>query len=312
MNVLCPISPATGPYIEQLAAAGADEFYLGYTSGFSDSSMILSRRPGTKKNFPSMPAAGAVAASIKSHGLKTHLAVNSVYYPPQYMADILSDLDTAVEIGFDGFIMADFNLFLEFRKRHPGAYVTASTCMHAMNSRAVEFLGRLGFLRVVLPRHLSIQETITIASTHPGLDFEIIAKNDECPNIDGLCSYFHGVIEGSRMDPDSEKTDTACKLISLPDRNVMSMLKMNYHACGLCDISALGALPNISLKISGRNLSFDSLVKDVTFVSSAVKRLGQDWAAQEFTSDCMELHRRIYGRECGRKCYRTAINSHHD
>jgi len=307
MDVLCPLSPDTGSHIEQLARVGAGEFYFGYISGFSYSSMVLSRRPGKKRNFPGMKSISEMAGKIKSLGLKSHLAVNSTFYPQQFIDEILGDLDTAVEMGIDGFIMADFNLFLEFRKRHPRAYVSASTCLHAMNSSAVQFLGKLGFSRVILPRHLTISEMRKIISCHPHLDFEVFSKNDECPNVDGLCSYFHGVLEKTGLNQNSEKTDTACQFIRPADSGVTTLLKMDYNACGVCDFFALADLPNVSTKISGRNLPFEPLEKDVRFVSSAANILHQASSEKEYKSICMQLHKEIYGKECGEKCYRISV-----
>lgn len=307
MNILCPLSPAADSHLDKLAAAGAGEFFMGYASSFACSSIVLSRRPWSKCNYSGLAEVAEITQRIHALGLTSHLAVNNTFYPGQFVPRIHDDLDAAVEMGIDGFIMADFNLFLEFRKRHPRAYVTASTCLHAMNSSAVGFLEQLGFSRVVLPRHLTVAEMRTMIAKHAGLDFEVFVKNDECPNVDGLCSYFHGVIEGEALNPDAETTDTACAFITTANGAGNEILKMDYCACGVCDLFALQGLPNVSLKISGRNLLSEQLLRDVEFVAGAMKRLAHASSERQYRNDCASSHEAVYGRACGHRCYREVI-----
>ncbi len=308
MNVLCPMPPVCGGNIEELAQAGADEFYFGYCGKFEKASVILSRRHGNMNNFSSLGAVAPVVRQIKTLGLKSYLAINSSFYPPRFISDILEDLDAAVEMGVDGFIMADFNLYLDFRKRHPRAFVAASTCMSATNSGSAGFLADNGFSRIILPRHLSVAEIRKIASGLSGVEFEVFVKNDECPNLDGLCRYFHGFLDNSE-DPftDSEQAKSVCQIISAEHEKATPVLRANLTACGVCDMFHLRDLPNISVKISGRNLMFERLSADVEFVSQAIKGLSFASSFEEYRRARMDSHQAVYGGPCGKKCYRRII-----
>jgi collagenase-like PrtC family protease len=70
-----------------------------------------------------------------------------------------------------------------------------STGGTTFNSETAKFYEELGASRVILPRHLKVQEIGQIVKDCPSLDFEVFILNSGCKNIDGFCTFQHGVSE---------------------------------------------------------------------------------------------------------------------
>ena len=66
----------------------------------------------------------------------------------------------------------------------------ASTYMIAMNSEAIDFLRKLGFSRVILDRHLMVDEISEIVRRST-IEIEIFVHGGGCSNINGNCYLYH-------------------------------------------------------------------------------------------------------------------------
>jgi putative protease len=70
-----------------------------------------------------------------------------------------------------------------------------STGATIFNHRSAKFYHDLGATRVVIPRHNNLQEIAAMAKSIDFMEKECFIFNSGCKNIDGFCTYHHGVNE---------------------------------------------------------------------------------------------------------------------
>lgn len=296
MKIVCPLNPAVESYVAELGSLGADEFYLGYANRLKDSGEILSRRKGAHQNFPSLPSLKSVTKRIHDAGKKVFIAINEHFYPDEYREAIVRDAEDALAFGVDGFIVTDVNLFIALAEFSPRPFLIASTGAHVMNSGAVEFYRGLGARRIILPRHLTPPEIKDMVLAGKDMEFEIFVKNEDCPNIDGLCSYVHGTFDGFDYD-------LSCRKIDLGD-DMKRRQGPDTYACGACSLFELKGLDGLHLKIVGRHQLIDMTRRDVSYIKQCLDALDNHDEAASYAAFCKEKHLEIYSRPCRERCYR--------
>lgn len=296
MKIVCPMNPAMQDYIDDLAARGADEFFLGHMNRLRHAGEVMSRRKGAHQNFPSLSSLKGVIRRIHDAGRQVHVAINEHFYPLQYQEAILHDAQAALALGVDGFIISDINLIIQIAEFKPRPLMIASTGAHIMNSEAVDFFRALGVRRVILPRHLTPQEIRGLVLANQDMAFEIFVKNEDCPNIDGFCSYMHGTIDNCAFD-------LACGRLEIGD-DMQRRQGPDTHACGTCSLHALRDLQGLYLKIVGRHQLIDMTRKDVSYIRTCLDHLAACDTAEAYAARCRETHLDIYNRPCRERCYR--------
>jgi len=120
---------------------------------------------------------------VKDHGLRSHLAVNSVIYPGDL--PIVGDIiEAACSAGVDAVIAWDPAVIT--RAIDSGLKVHISTQANVSNSEAAEFYGSLGASRVVLSRELSLEQIKDIRQ-HTDMELEVFVHGAMCQAISGRC-----------------------------------------------------------------------------------------------------------------------------
>ena len=203
IKILSPVS--CFDEVEDVIAAGADELYCGvlledwrnrYTVAAS-----LNRRQednptlGTSphfKNFEDLEKSTKVA---HSHGVPVILTLNEHYYSQGQYPHLLSYVDKAREAGVDAFIIGDSAFMVSIRERGMEVPFHVSTAGTVFNSETAKFYQELGASRIILPRHLTMEEIASIASEVPDIELEAFILNSRCGNIDGLCTFQHGLAD---------------------------------------------------------------------------------------------------------------------
>ena len=189
--------------IKPLAKAGADEFYCAVKNIPSFGTAHLS---GSK-------ALKAAIDRVHASGRKLALAVNRIEYVlrERECARLMADILEIDRLGIDNFIVANPAFFLmleDYRARHrvspPRAGFHLSSVQPCFNHRAVAFLLRFGFSRVILPVQLSALEAGRILELcrSRGVETEIFDyRFFGCVYINGRCHmhtpYFHTFRDGS-------------------------------------------------------------------------------------------------------------------
>ena len=203
MKILAPVSSLEE--LKRVAASGADEVYCGVLSerwvtrySHLASANRVDRRNG---NLASHEELKEVVAWAHANGIKVNVALNALYSPAQ-QALVREELDAILDAGPDGLIVTDIGLLASLKSRKAQVRVHASTGLSAFNSQTVAFLKAQGADRIVLPRALNREEVRGLAGKNPGTAFEVFVMNGRCRNIDGFCTFQHGVsdLRASRLN----------------------------------------------------------------------------------------------------------------
>lgn len=195
-EILCPVrDPGEA---RSLIKAGASEFYCGvlpqdwkekYTNVASPN-----RREWTASNLQSFEELRELCRISHDHGVPVALTMNGLYTEPQYPL-IRSQIQKSLDCGVDALIVADIGVISSLSEWAPGAPFYISTGGTTFNSMTVRFYRDLGASRIILPRHFRTDEIISLAKRNPDTVFEAFILNRGCKNIDGFCTFQHGVNE---------------------------------------------------------------------------------------------------------------------
>lgn len=196
MKILAPVN--NPKEVEKIIRAGADEIYCGvlpqnwmerYTNVASPN-----RREWRTANLGSFYELQEVVDIAHSNNIPVYLAFNALYTEKQYPY-VFEQLEQSKKIGVDALIVADLGLLLNLKKAKIDLDIHISTGGTTFNSQTAKFYEELGASRIILPRHLQIQEMHEIIRDCPFLKFEVLILNSGCKNIDGFCTFHHGINE---------------------------------------------------------------------------------------------------------------------
>jgi len=196
MKILAPVN--NPKEAEKIIRAGADEIYCGvlphnwmetYTNSASSN-----RREWRTANLTNFSELQELVDIAHSNNIPVYLALNALYTEKQYPL-IFEQVEQSKKIKVDALIVADLGLLLSLKKRKIDLDIHISTGGTIFNSETAKFYAELGASRIILPRHLKVQEIEEIIRCCPSLKFEVFILNSGCKNIDGFCTFQHGVNE---------------------------------------------------------------------------------------------------------------------
>lgn len=194
MKILSPINCAKE--VSAIIDNGADELYCGVLSKNWDRNFTnvgsINRREFTISNMRSY---GELKESVKeahNSNVPVFLTINGLYSEEQY-PQVFSELEDAKSCDVDGFIVADLGLLLQLKDQ--GLELHLSTGGTVFNSEDVKFFKKLGISKITIPRHMNLEEIKHLVHKNKDLKFDVFIMNTRCLNIDGFCTFQHGVSE---------------------------------------------------------------------------------------------------------------------
>ncbi|MCP4133174.1 MAG: hypothetical protein GY754_19560 [bacterium] len=295
MKIQAPLNSSMD--VTDIETMDCDEFYAGFyeDSTHPESLNHISRRPGSHANFTKFSHIKKIIDTIKKNNKKIFITYNEHHYESGIADKIFADIKKLISIGIDGIIVSDINMIIRLKKQFPDLYLIASTGLHVTNSNSARFFYNLGINRIIFPRHLSIHSIDTIIdtiNTKPGIDFEIFIKNDNCINVDGLCSYVHGT---AGKYPFNQMCKSFCDL--------PANIEYEDFACGVCSLYSLRNESALSLKIVGRDRESSLIKKDIIFIKTCLALLTRAASEEKYRNDVMKKFSEIYTHACQKKCY---------
>jgi collagenase-like PrtC family protease len=197
VKILSPINSALE--VNPLVEAGAGELYAGvleegwrskYTNVASPN-----RREWSVSNMGSYRELAQAVSLAHSLGAKVFLTMNALYTAPQYPR-LRQEIEKARETGVDALIVADPGLMLLLRQEGWDGELHVSTGATVFNRAAARlYHEKMGASRLIIPRHHSLEEILGLARSIDFMELECFIFNSGCKNIDGFCTYHHGVNE---------------------------------------------------------------------------------------------------------------------
>lgn len=315
MKILAPISNVDE--IESIVNLDIDEVYTGINIGKFN---LTNRRPSSLCNFSSLGDFEKLINRCHENDVKVNLVLNALFYPEDCFKDIFNIICKLKSIGLDNIIISDLNLllFLEQNGVNKGLGIHASTCCSLYNSMAVKVFQDLGVNRIILPRHLTIDEIKNIVSSNYDMSYEVLIKNTRCINDDGMCSFEHGLHNfgnkkyeggGCRLNYETSFERVSNELSEIDKKIILSRMKQVrgdfLFSCGACSLYEFSKLHIDVVKIVGREFSIKRKIKDIKFISMLISKLeSNSLSKNEYSSFAKALYVEIYGQECTEsQCY---------
>ena len=196
MRVLSPVNGAHEA--RAVIEAGADELYCGvmpaawkknYTNVASPN-----RREWQVANMTGFDELRAIVTVAHARNVQVYLTMNALYTEGQY-AQVQEFIKQATVCGVDAIIIADIGLILAVREMGWAGQIHVSTGGTTFNDETVAFYKDLGASRVILPRQNRVAEIAVITAHNKDIEIEAFILNCGCMNIDGFCTFHHGVKE---------------------------------------------------------------------------------------------------------------------
>ncbi|GAH34415.1 unnamed protein product, partial [marine sediment metagenome] len=193
---------------------------------------------------------------------------------------ILDFVDKVINIGIDGLMVADLALLLTLQQMRVDTKIIISTGGTTFNSETAKFYQDLGASRIILPRHLTIEEIKDISDNVTNIELEVFILNSRCPNVDGFCTFQHGLADESfellhknacMLPYDisiAADENTGVSQISWERQHIWEMVHVDDYPCGACALYDFNEMGITGAKIVGRGNPTARKIADVTFIRS--------------------------------------------
>lgn len=237
---------APGGSMESLKAAvnaGADAIYMG---GRRFSARAYAQNADGEELLAAMDY-------CHIHGRKLYLTVNTLLKERE-MGELYDYLLPLYQRGVDGVLVQDLGVFQFIRRNFPGLPLHASTQMTVMGVQGARLLEKMGAVRVVPARELSLEEIREITEG-TGLEVECFVHGALCYCYSGQClmSSLIGGRSGNRG-----RCAQPCRLPYSLYEDGKKISREGKYLLSLKDICTLEMLPDLaeagvcSFKIEGR------------------------------------------------------------
>jgi len=295
---------------ESLIEAGARELYVGYApkawTKLYGNVGSPNRRYFKETSVNEEKDLKRTIEIAHSRDVPVFLAVNTPYYINDQRKPVLEQFRLGMKFGVDAFIVSDLAAMLMLKKQYPHSNLIVSGVSTVFNSKTAQFYKDLGAKRIILPRQLTIKEVEGIVKNVDGIEYETFMLFDWCKNIDGFCTFHHGVEDliGAQHGCTYLDKYNVIKGADNPGRisanQKMHSLKFNMFcaACMLYDLNRIGLN---SVKIAGRSFPIEIRLKGTTFIDWCIKLAQRSKSREDYIEKAQELYSDHFDRRCSRK-----------
>jgi putative protease len=193
MKLLAPVS--NPEEVVPLIAGGAEEIYCGLVPAAwvsrEDPAQWLNRRSAKGANLQTPDQLQDVLDRAHARGVPVFLTLNAHHYQERQIPAIVDMAATVAQMGVDAFIVSDLTLICAMRDAGIDTALHLSSLGVCTNREAARFYGDLGVRRIILPRHLSLDDIRSVVTAVPELEFEVFLLNDGCVYEEGHCLTTH-------------------------------------------------------------------------------------------------------------------------
>lgn len=278
--------------------AGASEVYCGLRTA-QGCLNVYSQVP--RANLSSFDELESVARICRSFGVPLYLARNLRKLNTVQVRHSVKEIEHALELGIDGVIVADLQLLAELVAREFPLKIICSSLMPVFNCASVGFFKELGVTRIILPKQVSLCETRQLVISHPDIEFEVFIFFQGCHHVDPFCRTDH---EKYRIGPNATQI-TIGRIVTngvaedsrkFPKAGVFTC---QSAACGVCGLSLLCDLRDLSLKIASRGKSTERKIQATRLVAQVLSTLTSRRLDQQTTINIAKTaFRSTHGYDC--------------
>lgn len=255
--------------------AGAQEIYMGL-KGF-----------GARRNAENFTLEEYKEALDYAHkrGVRIFLTLNTIMMEKE-MDFLYENLKVLYEHGLDAVIVQDLGYFRYMKENFPDMEYHGSTQMTVGNHIEAEYLRKIGFKRVVLPREMTFEEIKKIRE-NTSIELEIFVSGALCICYSGNC-YMSSFI-GSRSGNRGMCAQPCRKEYTDSKGNKGYFLSTKDQLLGYDEIQKLKEIGIESIKIEGR-------MKDPNYVFETVEYYHQMINEKEVEERVSEVFNRGYSK----------------
>lgn len=255
--------------------AGAQEIYMGL-KGF-----------GARRNAENFTLEEYKEALDYAHkrGVRIFLTLNTIMMEKE-MDFLYENLKVLYEHGLDAVIVQDLGYFRYMKENFPDMEYHGSTQMTVGNHIEAEYLRKIGFKRVVLPREMTFEEIKKIRE-NTSIELEIFVSGALCICYSGNC-YMSSFI-GSRSGNRGMCAQPCRKEYTDSNGNKGYFLSPKDQLLGYDEIQKLKEIGIESIKIEGR-------MKDPNYVFETVEYYHQMINEKEVEERVSEVFNRGYSK----------------
>ena len=255
--------------------AGAQEIYMGL-KGF-----------GARRNAENFTLEEYKEALDYAHkrGVRIFLTLNTIMMEKE-MDFLYENLKVLYEHGLDAVIVQDLGYFRYMKENFPDMEYHGSTQMTVGNHIEAEYLRKIGFKRVVLPREMTFEEIKKIRE-NTSIELEIFVSGALCICYSGNC-YMSSFI-GSRSGNRGMCAQPCRKEYTDSKGNKGYFLSPKDQLLGYDEIQKLKGIGIESIKIEGR-------MKDPNYVFETVEYYHQMINEKEVEERVSEVFNRGYSK----------------
>ena len=318
MKILAPLGQVDE--IERIIKAGADEVYCGIIDDEINSKFkipIINRRPYRVSNLKSFNELKEVVDKSHYYGKNVYVTMNETICSDEQYEFLAFNIENICKAKADAIIISDIGLLQFVKDQGYDIKIHMSTCSSIYNYEAVNFYKEMGACRIILPRHMTIDEINELKMRNPELEYEMLVLNSSCHYDDGYCTYDHslgnyvrnaGFAGGGCGSVRSIKnyykkgSFTNEKRPDIASKYKERQMSLS-NACGACFLGQMN-LSNIdSLKIIGREFIIEKKERDIRFLSRVRDIKNKSSDPTNIKAEVMEIYKDIYNKECMEKCY---------
>ena len=255
--------------------AGAQEIYMGL-KGF-----------GARRNAENFTLEEYMEALDYAHkrGVRIFLTLNTIMMEKE-MDFLYENLKVLYEHGLDAVIVQDLGYFRYMKENFPDMEYHGSTQMTVGNHIEAEYLRKIGFKRVVLPREMTFEEIKKIRE-NTSIELEIFVSGALCICYSGNC-YMSSFI-GSRSGNRGMCAQPCRKEYTDSKGNKGYLLSPKDQLMGYDEIQKLKEIGIESIKVEGR-------MKDPNYVFETVGYYSQMINGEKAEERVSEIFNRGYSK----------------
>lgn len=270
--------------------AGAQEIYMGL-KGF-----------GARRNAENFTLEEYKEALDYAHkrGVRIFLTLNTIMMEKE-MDFLYENLKALYEHGLDAVIVQDLGYFRYMKENFPDMEYHGSTQMTVGNHIEAEYLRKIGFKRVVLPREMTFEEIKKIRE-NTSIELEIFVSGALCICYSGNC-YMSSFI-GSRSGNRGMCAQPCRKEYTDSKGNKGYLLSPKDQLMGYDEIQKLKEIGIESIKVEGR-------MKDPNYVFETVGYYSQRINGEKAEERVSEIFNRGYSKGYFRGADSSLINKNY-
>ena len=292
MKVLAPLRHSDE--VAPLCDVGAQEFYCGLTPpGWEQDFGVAAvhRRSPKSAGVPGLEDLRRIVAL--AHPRPVFATLNAPTYPAGAVPRLVEFgrllLD---EVGVAALIVAEWELLLALCEKGLASRLHVSSLASCRNPGAAAFYRSLGVARVILPRHMTLNEIE--ATAVPGLEFEVFVLNDGCVFEEGICATAHALgtfCLTDRLGGRFGRLNERYEFWKWTQNNCGCQTSRGFTLgpCGLCAAPRLAQLGVTSLKVVGREASLARKLASVRLAATALGHAESGAQPQDIRSAVIAL-----------------------